>query len=190
MIPLLLAGAGALLLLGLAGAGGAPVPPPQSRSFAARTREIAGWPEVQEVSARYGWPPEWLASAINKESGGDTSVSNRYGFTGLLQLHPRYIEEEGYTIFSFGRLSRRAQLQIFEKRYFRPYASKIHSACDLRLALFLPAALSLPQDAVLYASDGSTAIPGWTPARSRDVWAKNEGVKRSPRMVIRRRDIC
>jgi peptidoglycan hydrolase-like protein with peptidoglycan-binding domain len=105
-----------------------------------------------------GIQPDWLASVIDFETGGtfSPSVTNAAGSgaVGLIQFMPSTAKAllgtatESEAVAKLKSMTFSEQLEIV-KQYFAPYAGKLHSLEDTYLAVFYPAFIGKPNDAVL-----------------------------------------
>lgn len=93
---------------------------------------------IEEVSARLGINPVWLAAVINFESGFDPQAKNPYsGARGLIQFMPSTAKGLGTTTDAIAALSALDQMPLVE-RYFQPYRGKMGSLADVCMAVFFP----------------------------------------------------
>jgi len=100
----------------------------------------------------------WLASVINFETGGtfSTTVENKAGSgaVGLIQFMPSTARAllgtatESEAVGRLKAMSFSEQLELV-KQYFAPYIGKLRSLEDTYLAVFYPAFIGKPSDAVL-----------------------------------------
>ena len=105
-----------------------------------------------------GIAPEWLASIIQFESGGSFSPSKENaagsGAVGLIQFMPSTAQgllgtsTPQEATAQMKAMSFAQQLE-YVKKYFAPYVGKLQSLEDTYLAVFYPAFIGKPLDAVL-----------------------------------------
>lgn len=104
---------------------------------------------VSEVAAALGINPDWLMIVMKIESDLNPAAVNRMSnATGLIQFMPLTAAGLGTSCTALKTMSNVAQLD-FVYKYFKPYAGRLHSATDLYIVTFFPAALGKPDNYVL-----------------------------------------
>jgi peptidoglycan hydrolase-like protein with peptidoglycan-binding domain len=110
---------------------------------------------ARQVAANIGVSPEALFAMMQNESGmRANAVNGGSGATGLIQFMPATARALGTSTEALRNMSPTQQLDYVEK-YFQPYKGKIHSAADLYMACFYPAALGKPDDWVMGGQNGT-----------------------------------
>lgn len=111
---------------------------------------------VLQIVDGFSWSDDLasgLMACMHFETGGTFSptVLNAAGSRaiGLLQFMPRTAEGLGTSTAQLANMTAIQQLDYVEK-YFRPYARRITSLADMYMAILLPKAIGLPDDAVLF----------------------------------------
>lgn len=109
---------------------------------------------VLQVCIELGWGREhasWLMACMAFESGLSPSVRNAAGSgaTGLIQFMPRTAMYLGTTTELLAQMTAVEQL-AYVKRYFVPYAIRVHTLSDMYMAILLPSAVGKPEDHVLF----------------------------------------
>lgn len=98
----------------------------------------------------------WLMACIAWESGETFSPSIRNGAgsgaIGLIQFMPGTATGLGTTVEELAKLTAEQQLE-YVWRYFLPYKGKLHLLSDVYMAILWPAAIGLPDTAVLWSKD-------------------------------------
>jgi hypothetical protein len=102
----------------------------------------------------FGWPYQnasYLMSCIAFESGEtfSPSIRNEIGATGLIQILPSTAKGLGLTTDALATMPAVEQLGTV-KRYFEPYASRIHDLASLYMAILMPKYVSAPDDTVIF----------------------------------------
>jgi lysozyme family protein len=111
--------------------------------------------KAKQVAANLGVSPESLFAMMQNESGMSSSIVNKgSGATGLIQFMPATARALGTTTAALARMSPTQQLDYVQK-YFQPYKGKVHSAADLYMACFYPAALGKPDSWVMGGQNGT-----------------------------------
>jgi hypothetical protein len=112
--------------------------------------------EIARICREFDWPEDhasWLMSCIAFESGESFSPSVKNaagsGATGLIQFMPATARGLGTTTDALADMEAVEQLEYVQK-YFKPYASRIHSLPDMYLAILLPKYVGQPDDTVLF----------------------------------------
>jgi len=143
--------------------------------------------ELIATGNRLGLDPSFLASVMFAESGLDhTAVNPVGGATGLIQFMPSTAEGLGTSTEELASMSDVEQLRYVEK-FFKPFASKIRSAGDLRMAAFLPKFIGVPSDTIVGQRDNHDSIAGNLTYHK--VWASNRGLDSDKDGIIRAIDV-
>ena len=108
------------------------------------------------ICAGFGWHrshASWLMTCMAFESGRtfSASVRNRAGSgaVGLIQFMPTTAQWLGTTTENLALLDPVSQL-YYVRRYFEPWAPRIHSLSDMYMAILLPKYIGAREDAVLF----------------------------------------
>lgn len=75
------------------------------------------------------------------------------GAVGLIQFMPTTAQGLGTTTDALAHMYATEQLDYVEK-YFRPYASRVHSLSDMYMAILLPKYVGMPDSSVLFTQGG------------------------------------
>ena len=124
----------------------------------------AGWSDkIVEVANNIGTNPYWLANLINFESAGtfSPSITNSYGYTGLIQFGTSASADLGTTTAYLRSLSAREQMDWVQKYFELPHkrrGSDYSNPVDLYMAVFYPASIGNPNfrfpNSVIQANNG------------------------------------
>jgi peptidoglycan hydrolase-like protein with peptidoglycan-binding domain len=182
-----------LAALGFAGAQAmVPGPPsgvqPTAQPTSGRTATIANVRGINKLSPAelkalvdaanwIGINPDWLASAISFESGFSPSIENAAGSgaVGLIQFMPSTAVGLGTSTAALKQMTFTQQLE-YVKKYFEPHRGQLHSLEDTYLAIFYPAFIGKPLNAVL----GSTGSA---------IYDQNSGFDRAGKGYVTKEDI-
>lgn len=121
--------------------------------------------KVKEVSCMLDINPNWLMLVMDLETAGtfDPSITNKLGYTGLIQFGEAAASDCGTTTARLRNMNGVQQMD-FVYKYLRRYKSRIKNFQDVYLAVFFPAAIGRPEDWVLHTSRLSPArIAKWNP---------------------------
>lgn len=139
-----------------------PLPIPHER---AKASQLAWGARVSTAFAQavfgicreFGWGPQhasWLMACMAFETGltFSANVRNRAGSgaVGLIQFMPTTAQWLGTTAENLALLDPVSQL-YYVRRYFEPWAPRIHSLSDMYMAILLPKYIGAREDAVLFA---------------------------------------
>lgn len=114
--------------------------------------------KVAAIAAELGINPNWLMAVMYKESSLNPAAVNSYtGATGLIQFMPATAAALGTSTAALKQMSNIDQLD-YVKAYLKPHARRIKTFVDCYLAVFFPAAMSMPADTVLQTSKLSPKI--------------------------------
>jgi hypothetical protein len=112
--------------------------------------------KVLEIVHGFGWSDEhasWLMACMAFESGESFSPSVKNaagsGATGLIQFMPSTAKGLGTSTEALAQMSAVEQLD-YVRKYFKPYAARIHSLSDMYMAILLPKYVGQPEDSVLF----------------------------------------
>lgn len=96
--------------------------------------------------------PDWLVGVMYFESKLNPAAVNPVsGATGLIQFMPSTAKSLGTTTDALKLMSRQEQMKyVYE--YLKPYRCKMKSLVDVYFAVFFPAAIGQPRNAVLQTS--------------------------------------
>ena len=115
---------------------------------------------VRAIAAEVGIDPSHLMADMAFESGQTFSpgIKNKAGSgaTGLIQFMPRTAIGLGTTVDDLAAMTAEDQLH-YVLMYFRQYSGRMHNFADTYMAILLPNAIGLPDDAVLF-PPGSKAL--------------------------------
>lgn len=113
---------------------------------------------VKAIANHFDWSSDhanWLIACMAFETGGSFSPSVKNpssSATGLIQFMDATASQLGTTTAELRKMTAVEQLAYVEK-YFKPYAHRIQSVEDMYMAILWPAAIGLPNNAVLWKQD-------------------------------------
>lgn len=109
-----------------------------------------------DLCKKFGWTNAhacWLMSCMAFESGetfSPTIVNGAgSGAIGLIQFMPNTAEYLGTDVIELAGMSAVQQLDYVEK-YFKPYASRIHTMSDMYMAILMPKFIGSPEDTPIF----------------------------------------
>lgn len=115
----------------------------------------------QSIAQEIGADPSELMACIAFETGGtfSPSVKNAAGSsgTGLIQFMRDTAIGLGTTVEDLAKMTAEEQLDIFVRKYFRPYRGRVGTLSDLYMAILKPTAIGKPEDFALIVNDGGKA---------------------------------
>ncbi|WP_299153028.1 hypothetical protein [uncultured Christiangramia sp.] len=121
--------------------------------------------QVRKISFELNIVPDWLMAVIDLETGGtfDPSITNKLGYTGLIQFGKVAAKEVGTTTDDLRKMTAIRQLRYVYK-YLKKYSGRMNSLQDVYLAVFFPAAIGKPDGWVLQTSRlEAQRIAKWNP---------------------------
>jgi len=91
--------------------------PDKNYGYAVLAKDAPFRRELHNTAKRLGVPTQWLADAIAFESGGtfSSSITNRFGYTGLIQFGDEAAVDVGTTKAALARMSNVEQLKYAER---------------------------------------------------------------------------
>ncbi len=103
--------------------------------------------KVDQVAARLGISPNWLMAVMDLESGLSPSITNSYGYTGLIQFGADAAREIGTTTSALRAMSRVQQMDYVEK-YYRMWMNRLgitrlSDFIDTYLVVFYPTGIKI-----------------------------------------------
>lgn len=105
---------------------------------------------VESICADLGIPSEWLVACMRFESGLNPKARNpQTGATGLIQFMPDTARMLGTSVEQIALMDADQQLDLVA-RYFAPYKGRLKTFADTYMAILWPAAIGLPEDAVIF----------------------------------------
>lgn len=135
--------------------------------------------KLKWVAAQLGVNPWWLMAIIAFETGcsfrPDTLNKAGSGAVGLIQFLPSTARGLGTDTKALGLMTAERQLD-YVYAYLRPYRGRMVSLLETYTAVYYPAALGRPADAVLQ-------------VKGSDAYAKNKGLDRNFDGVITKREL-
>jgi transglycosylase-like protein with SLT domain len=141
----------------------------QMGEFQTNYQPPAAQPAPAQAAAPTGGPTDFDAAyqaMIQKESGGNPKAVNpQSGAMGTFQLMPDQLKAMGLTKDQFLAMTPEQQRQIYETKYLPAHGLSKDTLApqDVGLSVGAPAAISMPDDAVVYPK-GSKAVaqnPSW-----------------------------
>lgn len=109
--------------------------------------------KVQDVSKRLGIKPEWLMAAMEFETAGTFSPSQKNfagsSGTGLIQFMDETAAGLGTSTGELAKMSQTQQLDYVEK-YLKTYSKRIKSPEDLYMSILRPASIGKSNEHVLF----------------------------------------
>lgn len=103
--------------------------------------------KVDQVASRLGISPNWLMAVMDLESGLSPSITNSYGYTGLIQFGTDAAKEIGTTTSALRLMTRVQQMDYVEKYYKmwmqRLGISKLSDFIDTYLIVFYPTGIKI-----------------------------------------------
>lgn len=104
---------------------------------------------TRQIAAALGIDPDWLMVVMKIESDLNPAAVNRMSnATGLIQFMPVTAAGLGTSCTELKSMTNVQQLEYVYK-YFKPWAGRLHSAIDLYIVTFFPAALGKPDNYIL-----------------------------------------
>ncbi len=113
--------------------------------------------KVDQVASRLGISPNWLMAVMDLESGLSPSITNSYGYTGLIQFGSDAAREIGTTTTALRAMTRVQQMDYVEK-YYRMWMSrlginKLSDFIDTYLVVFYPTGIKIKDPEAALTSD-------------------------------------
>jgi hypothetical protein len=117
--------------------------------------------KIRTIAADLKTDPNFLMAAIAFETGRSFSASQLNnagsGAVGLIQFMPHTAASLGTTSAALAAMTAENQLE-FVRRYFAPFAGKLHSVSDVYMAILWPVAVPQSDDFVLFSESISPKV--------------------------------
>ena len=116
--------------------------------------------KVRAIASGLGTDPNFLMASMAFETGRTFSPSVRNpgsSATGLIQFMSSTAVALGTSTAALAAMTAEAQLDYVE-RYFIPYRGKLHGVSDVYMAILWPAAVSKPDESVIFSTTDHPAI--------------------------------
>ncbi len=113
--------------------------------------------KVDQVAASLGISPNWLMAVMDLESGLSPSITNSYGYTGLIQFGTAAAQDLGTTTTALRGMTRLAQMDYVE-RYYRMWMNRLGISTlsdfiDTYLVVFYPTGIKIKDPETALTSD-------------------------------------
>jgi hypothetical protein len=110
--------------------------------------------KVRAIASSLGTNPNFLMASMAFETGRSFSPSERNpasSATGLIQFMSSTAQQLGTSTAALAAMTAEDQLDYVEK-YFAPYKNKLDKLPDVYMAILWPAAVSLPDESVIFST--------------------------------------
>ena len=121
--------------------------------------------KVCKISQNLLIVPDWLMIVMELETAGtfDPSITNKLGYTGLIQFGKDRAREAGTTRTALRKMNACEQLDYVYKALL-PFVGKMNRLPDVYLSVFFPAAIGRPLGWTLHARNlPAEKIGMWNP---------------------------